>query len=152
VTRIERGRFVEFGSRFRFDCRPPYVAKVGNRSIAEAFNVWNASQGDIIIGEECWIGLYNILMGPLEIGDRLSTGPFVSILGPRHPTFGYGRRQTNRTRIGNDVWISTGAIVLFGVTIGDQAVISAGCVVAEDVPARSVVVQRPRTFIVPRLE
>src|SRR6478752_10334921 len=84
--RIERGRFVEFGHGFRFDCRPFYKAKVGDRSIAEAYNVWNAALGNIVAGRECWFGLHNVIMGPVEIGDRLSTGPFVSILGPRHPT------------------------------------------------------------------
>jgi len=151
--RIERGRFVEFGHRFRFDCRPPYRARVGERSMAEAFNVWNAAQGDILVGRECWFGLYNIVMGPVEIGDRVSTGPFVSILGPRHPSLEYAQVQSKEpTRIGSDVWISTGAILLFGVQIGARAIISAGSVVTEDVPANCVLVQRPRSFLLPRME
>jgi acetyltransferase-like isoleucine patch superfamily enzyme len=153
LSRIDRGRFVEFGYRFRFDCRPPHRAIVGDRSVADAFNVWNASAGDIVVGRKCWFGLYNILMGPVEIGDRLSTGPFVCILGPRHPSLEYEQLQTKeKTRIGHGVWISTGATVLFGVTIGDGAVISAGCVVSQDVPANSVLVQRSQSFLVPRLE
>jgi acetyltransferase-like isoleucine patch superfamily enzyme len=148
---IERGRFVEFGYSFRFDRESPYRAKVGDCSIAEAHNVWNAGIGNIVVGRECWFGLYNLVMGPVEIGDRLSTGPFVRILGPRHPTSGYKQVETKTpTRIGNDVWISTGAILLFGIQVGDRAVISAGSVVTEDVPADSVLVQRPRTFILPR--
>lgn len=150
--RISRGRFVEFGYRFRFDCRWPHRAIVGDRSIAEAYNVWNACSGEIVVGRECWFGLYNIIMGPVEIGDRVSTGPFVSILGPRHPTFGYEALQAKqRTRIGNDVWISTGAVLLFGIQVGDGAVIGAGAVVTEDVPANCVLVQRPRTLLVPRV-
>ena len=153
LSRIDRGRFVEFGYRFRFDCRPPHRAIVGDRSVAAEFNVWNASAGDIVVGRECWFGLYNILMGPVEIGDRLSTGPFVCILGPRHPSLEYEQLQTKKkTRIGDGVWISTGATVLFGVTIGNGAVISAGCVVSQDVPANSVLVQRSQSFLVPRLE
>lgn len=152
LWRIERGRFVEFGHRFRFDCRRPYVARVGDRSVADAYNVWNACSGDIVVGKECWFGLFNIVMGPVEIGDRLSTGPFVTILGPRHPTFEYQQLQTKKkTRIGKNVWISTGSTILFGVEIGDGAVISAGSVVSEDVPANSVLVQRRRSFLVPRL-
>ena len=150
--RIQRGRFVEFGHGFRFDCRAPYGATVGDRSIAEAHNVWNASHGDIIVGKECWFGLNNVVMGPVEIGDRFSSGPFVSILGPRHPSFEYEQLPFKQpTRIGSNVWISTGAIVLFGVQIGDGAVVSAGAVVAEDVPPDCVLVQRARNFIVPRV-
>ena len=38
-------------------------------------------------------------------------------------------------RIGSDVWIGGGAIILPGVTIGDGAVIGAGSVVTRDVGA-----------------
>jgi acetyltransferase-like isoleucine patch superfamily enzyme len=40
--------------------------------------------------------------------------------------------------IGDDVWIGTGAIILDGVTIGPHAVISAGAVVARDIPAGAI--------------
>ena len=74
-------------------------------------------------------------MGPLEIGDELSTGPYVKILGPRHPVPPQASKQSEKTTIGNNVWISTGSIILFGVDIGDNAIISAGSVVTKDVPA-----------------
>jgi len=41
--------------------------------------------------------------------------------------------------IGNDVWIGVGAILLPGVTIGDGAIVSAGAVVAGDVPPYAIV-------------
>src|SRR5690554_6500284 len=41
--------------------------------------------------------------------------------------------------IGCDVWIGAGAILLKGVTIGDQAVIAAGAVVTKDVEPGSIV-------------
>lgn len=43
-----------------------------------------------------------------------------------------------RTRIGNDVWIGHGAIIISGVTIGDGAVIGAGAVVTKDVPPYAI--------------
>ena len=36
--------------------------------------------------------------------------------------------------IGANVWIGSGAIILPGVTIGDDAIIGAGSVVTRDVP------------------
>ena len=140
---IEKGRFVEFGYRFRFDRSKPYRVRVGERTIAEDFNVWNADLGDIVIGKKCWIGLNNVLMGPLEIGDEISTGPYVKILGPRHPVLTQETNQRDKTIIGNNVWISTGSIVLFGVEIGDNAIISAGSVVTKDVPAGAFVGGNP---------
>lgn len=140
---IEKGRFVEFGYRFRFDRSAPYRVSVGERTIAEDFNVWNTDLGDITIGKECWFGLNNVVMGPVEIGNELSTGPYVKILGPRHPVPPQAEKQRQKTKIGNNVWISTGSIILFGVEIGDNAIISAGSVVTKDVPAGAFVGGNP---------
>jgi acetyltransferase-like isoleucine patch superfamily enzyme len=140
---IEKGRFVEFGYRFRFDRSRPHRVRVGARTVAEDFNVWNADLGDITVGKECWFGLNNVVMGPVEIGDELSTGPYVMILGPRHPVPAQAQRQRDKTIIGNNVWISSGSIILFGVEIGDNAIISAGSVVTKDVPAGSFVGGNP---------
>jgi maltose O-acetyltransferase len=46
-------------------------------------------------------------------------------------------------RIGSDVWIGGGAIILPGVTIGDGAVIGAGSVVTRDVGAGATVMGNP---------
>ena len=46
-------------------------------------------------------------------------------------------------RIGCNVWIGGGAIVLPGITIGDDAVIGAGSVVTKDVVAGATVVGNP---------
>lgn len=140
---IEKARLVEFGYRFRFDRSAPYRVRVGERSITEDFNVWNADLGDITVGKRCWFGLNNVIMGPVEIGDKLSTGPYVMILGPRHPVLSQATKQRQKTTIGNNVWLSTGSIVLFGVEIGDNAIISAGAVVAKDVPAGAFVGGNP---------
>jgi acetyltransferase-like isoleucine patch superfamily enzyme len=47
------------------------------------------------------------------------------------------------TVIGNGVTIATGSIVLFGVKIGDNAVVSAGSVVNKDVPDNAFVAGNP---------
>ena len=140
---IKKGRFVEFGYRFRFDRSRPFRAYIGERTILEAFNVWNTMLGDIKVGRRCWFGLNNIVMGPVEIGDEVSTGPYVMILGPRHPMLTREEVRRGKTIIGNNVWISSGSIILFGVEIGDNAIISAGSVVTKDVPASSFVGGNP---------
>lgn len=140
---IETGKFVGFGYGFRFDHSKPHRVKVGERTVTDSFNVWNADLGDVTVGKQCWFGLNNIVMGPVEVGDRLSTGPYVMILGPRHPDKGQTDKQRDRTTIGNDVWISSGSIILFGVNIGENAIISAGSVVTKDVPPGSFVGGNP---------
>lgn len=56
--------------------------------------------------------------------------------------------------IGKNVWIGANAMVLPGVTIGDNAVIAAGAIVTKDVPANTIVGGIPAKKIknVPRHE
>jgi acetyltransferase-like isoleucine patch superfamily enzyme len=153
AAHARKGRFAEFGYRFRFDRSSPFRAVVGERTVTDAYNVWNASAGDIRVGGDCWFGLHNIIMGPLEIGERLSTGPHVQILGPRHAVLGYEQlEKKRRTVIGDDVWISAGCIIMFGVQIGNGAIISPGSVVSDDVPANTIYLQKPRHYLMPRFD
>lgn len=140
---IDKGRFVEFGYRFRFDRSRPYRVRVGERTIAEDFNVWNADLGDIVVGKKCWIGLNNVVMGPVQIGDNTTLGPYVKIIGPRHPVLNSGHDQRECTIIGSNVWVSSGSLILFGVKIGDNAIVSAGSVVTKDVPEGAFVGGNP---------
>jgi len=140
---VKKGRFVSFGYRFRFDRLRPYCAYIGERTSLEDFNVWDASLGDIVVGKNCRFGLNNVIMAPVDIGDSTSTGPYVKIIGRRHPVLAQEEVRKEKTVIGKNVWISTGSIILFGVTIGDNAIISAGSVVTKDVPPDAFVGGNP---------
>ncbi len=76
---------------------------------------------------------------PIHIGDRTQIGPAVQIYAADHPRDPDIRRcglENGRpVHIGADVWIGGGAIILPGITIGDNAIIGAGSVVTKDVPA-----------------
>jgi len=86
-------------------------------------------------------------VAPIDIGDDVQIAPAVQLYTATHPIDPAVRRsglESGRPiRIGNNVWIGGGAIVLPGVTIGDDAVIGAGSVVTRDVPAGAVVVGNP---------
>jgi phosphonate metabolism protein (transferase hexapeptide repeat family) len=56
-------------------------------------------------------------------------------------------RRSLRVAIGHDVWIGHGAVVLAGRNIGNGAVVGAGSVVTEDVPAYTVVAGNPADLI-----
>ena len=58
-----------------------------------------------------------------------------------------GRKRSQKTSIGNDVWFGAGAIVLRGVNIADGAVIAAGSVVTKDVPPYAIVGGNPAKII-----
>ncbi len=59
-------------------------------------------------------------------------------------------RQEDRVRIGHDVWIGHGAILLPGVNVGNGAIVGAGSVVTKDVPAWHIVVGNPAKVLRPR--
>lgn len=73
----------------------------------------------------------------IHIGARTQIGPNVQILTPDHPRDparrALGEEWGRPIRIGADVWIGGGAIILPGVTVGDGAIIAAGAVVTRDV-------------------
>ena len=83
----------------------------------------------------------------IVIGDRCQFGPNVTLCTAEHPIDPVRRAeglQFNKPiRIGGDVWVGAGAIILAGVTIGDAAVVGAGSVVTHDVEPRTVVAGVP---------
>ncbi|MFI5729489.1 sugar O-acetyltransferase [Kribbella sp. NPDC051587] len=88
--------------------------------------------------------------GGIELGDDVMLGPNVSLITSGHPVAPSERRNgiTHAPiRIGRNVWIGASATILQGVTIGDDAVIGAGAVVAHDIPAATLAVGVPARVI-----
>lgn len=54
-----------------------------------------------------------------------------------------GVSKVGRVRIGNNVFVGHGSIVLPGVSIGDNCVIGAGSVVSKNIPSGSIAVGNP---------
>lgn len=81
------------------------------------------------------------------VGDNVMFGPNVIIATAGHPVDPPLREKVAPfnipVRIGKNVWIGAGAIVLPGVTIGDHSVIGAGSVVTKDIPPNVVAVGNP---------
>ena len=61
--------------------------------------------------------------------------------------FGSEKKVSKPITIGNHVWICAKATILKGVTIGDGAIIAAGAVVTQDVPAHALVAGNPAKII-----
>lgn len=104
---------------------------------------------NISIGANTFINFSCVILDvlPVHIGHDCQIAPSVQIYTADHPLDPDVRRtglESGRpVHIGNNVWIGGGAIILPGVTIGDDAVIGAGSVVTRDVAAGAVVVGNP---------
>lgn len=85
--------------------------------------------------------------GDIFIGNHVMFGPNVTLATAGHPIMPQLRQEGMQfnipIRIGNNVWIGAGTIVLPGVTIGENTVIGAGSVVTKDIPANVVAVGNP---------
>jgi maltose O-acetyltransferase len=75
--------------------------------------------------------------GSVSIGSDVMIGPEVLILTSTHETLDNGRvrPQSNYLPvvIGNHCWIGARALLLGGVTIGDDVIVAAGAVVVSDI-------------------
>ncbi|MEI6159896.1 MAG: sugar O-acetyltransferase [Roseococcus sp.] len=104
---------------------------------------------NIRLGAGVFLNFHVVILDVVEvtIGDRTQIGPAVQIYAADHPRDAATRRSGvefgRPLRIGADVWIGGGAILLPGVTIGDGAVIGAGSVVTRDVAAGATVFGNP---------
>lgn len=96
-------------------------------------------------------GLVALDVAPITIGEDVQIGPNVQLLTPTHPLEPEARRAkweaAEPIAIGSNVWLGGGAIVLPGVTIGDDTVVGAGAVVTRDLPAGVVAVGNPARVV-----
>ncbi|WP_304512036.1 DapH/DapD/GlmU-related protein [Demequina subtropica] len=105
---------------------------------------------ECVIGAGAYIGKNATLVAfdNLTIGARTLIGENCSIHTEDHGPV--GRRLDYRTaavKIGDDVWIGAGAIILKGVEIGDGATIGAGAVVTRSIPAGATALGVPARVV-----
>jgi maltose O-acetyltransferase len=104
---------------------------------------------NIFLGSKVFLNFGCVLLYVcrIEIGDGTQIGPSVQIYAADHPRDAEVRKQGLENGrpvvIGKNVWIGGGAILLPGVSVGDDAVIGAGSVVTHDVAAGSTVMGNP---------
>ena len=108
-------------------------------------------QRGAVVGARCKISSHTFVCEGVEIEDEVFVGHGVVFVNDKHPraTTADGALQTDadwtllRTTVRRRAAIGSGAVILGGVTIGEEATVGAGAVVTQDVPAGTTVAGVP---------
>ena len=108
-------------------------------------------QKGVKIGNRCKISSHTFICEGVILEDDIFIGHNVTFTNDRYPraSNGNGLLQTDadwaciRTLVKRGASVGSGATLLCGITIGENAMIGAGSVVTKDVPAGAVVAGNP---------
>ena len=125
------------------------LAEVGEGCYIEPPFHANLGGGHVHLGKYVYAN-FNLTMVDdthIYVGDYTMIGPNVTVATAGHPILPELREKLYQynmpVHIGRNCWIGTGAVILPGVTIGDNSVIGAGSVVTKDIPENVVAVGNP---------
>ena len=136
------------------------LLKIGRKAQISSFVKIKASEGPIRIGDRTDIGCGAFIAGHvhgIEIGDDCLISPNVSIIGVNYrydrPDIlirDQGLASAGPIRIGNNVWIGAGAVILDHSDIGDGAIITPNAVVSGKIPAMAIASGNPAKVVFTR--
>ena len=131
--------------------RALFGAVDGDATVAPPFHCdygYNVGVGDHFFAN---YGCVFLDVAPIAFGEDCFLGPGVHVYTASHPIDpeerAAGREFGYPVTVGDDVWIGGRAVITPGVSIGDEAVVAAGAVVVDDVPARTMVGGNPAEVI-----
>ena len=145
----KRGKGSVIRARTRVDVLPFNRFELGDHSTIEDFSTINNGVGDVIIGHHTLIGMGNVIIGPVTIGNDVIFAQNVVASGLNHEYKDVSRpiHQQNVTTatitVGDNCWIAANVVITSGVTIGRHCVIAAGSVVTKDIPPYTVAAGNP---------
>ncbi len=135
--------------RTRLDVVPFQPFALGADSIIEDFATVNNGMGGVCIGARTLVGLGNVLIGPLRIGNDVIIAQNVVFSGLNHGYLDVLKPikdqpcTTAEIVVEDEVWIGANSVITAGVRIGRHAVVAGGSVVTKDVPPYTVVGGNP---------
>ena len=118
---------------------------VGSNVICRNFEIFHVSSGKLILHDGVFVNnscSFNC-MERIEVGNGTMMGEGVRFYDHDHvytaEKIEKWQWTTAPLRVGRDCWIGSNVTILKGVTIGDNTIIGAGCLIRNDIPANSVV-------------
>jgi acetyltransferase-like isoleucine patch superfamily enzyme len=129
-----------------------YGCRIGDESKVGPFV---EIQKNAVVGRRCKISSHSFICEGVTLEDEVFVGHGVIFVNDRYPraTTETGALQTDAdwkcepTLVRRRASIGSGATVLCGVTIGEEAIVGAGSVVTHDVSDRTVVAGNPARVV-----
>jgi len=145
----------------------PDVQLGKNVKIADFVNLYGCQIGDNTkigafveiqkgakIGKNCKISSHTFICEGVTIEDEVLIGHNVSFINDKYPKAAKAGRILEEkdwkvipTLVKKGASIGSGATIMCGVTIGENALVGAGSVVLEDVPINTIVVGNPARIL-----
>lgn len=149
----QRGKDVTICRRTRMDLLPFNAFTIGDCSTVEDFATVNNGVGAVHIGKHSRVGLGNVIIGPVNIGNQVMLAQNIVLSGLNHQyqdiTLPVSLQpvSTSPIVIEDECWIGANVVITAGVTIGKHSVVAGGSVVTKSVPPYSVVAGNPAKLI-----
>ena len=127
IGMMRRGQRIPFSLHFTSQIIEPEKIKfVSDRMTLTSFAV----------SASCYIQANN----GVEIGRNFLFAPGVKLISSNHDLVDRRKKYSEPIRIGNDVWLGAGAIILPGVQLGDLCTVGAGSVVTKSFTEKGLVI------------
>jgi acetyltransferase-like isoleucine patch superfamily enzyme len=120
---------------------------VGDQSVVGRYSILTTMpEGRLRIGRDVLVNSFSKLGASklVEIGDHAIFASFVEITDASHGyedpavLIKHAPFESAPVKIGSNVWLGSGTVVMRGVTIGDGAVVGAKSLVNKDIPANGI--------------
>lgn len=109
----------------------------------------------IVHGDKVRIGRNAIVMpnslmmasGTITIEDNVRMAAYVKLISNNHDPYDRMILTCMPVVLKRNCWIGAGAVILPGVTVGENSIVGVGSVVTKDVPDNTVVAGNPAKFV-----
>lgn len=156
ASSLKNNVFVEVGRNFKdgeFNNYTIYSSagkiKVGNNVLFRNYcSLTVGNNAQLHLGDSFFMNNYCSIncLEKIEIGENTLFGEGVKLYDHNHeygfnPDFKveHQKFKTAPIKIGKNCWLGSNVTVLKGVTIGDNTIIGANCLIYKDIPANSIV-------------
>lgn len=107
-------------------------------------------QKGAVIGNNCRIQSHSFICEGVTLEDKVFIGHGVMFINDKYPSVISAVNKTwelQKVLVKKGAIIGSGAVILGGITIGEMALVGAGSVVTQDVPAATIVAGNPAKII-----